>query len=91
MNSFNVACIFVKVKFVGYVSNMYIVRLRLELSCNMVGLGIEFGSYFVSLGPINMRALSCNRETTWRLVWAAALPRWCPDAGVAAVYGEERP
>jgi hypothetical protein len=22
-------------------------------------------------------------------VWAAALPRWCPDAGVAAVIGEE--
>jgi len=33
------------------------VRLRLELCCNMVGLGIELGSYFVSLGPINMRAL----------------------------------
>ncbi|KAF8673344.1 hypothetical protein HU200_048904 [Digitaria exilis] len=28
---------------------------------------------------------------TWRLVWAAALPRWCPDASVATVYGEERP
>ena len=38
-------------------------------------LGIEFELYFVSLGPINMRALLCNRETTWRLVWAAAWPR----------------
>ena len=68
-------------------SNMCTVQLRLELSCNMIGLGIEFGSYFVSLEPINMRALSCNRETAWRLVW----PRWCPDASVAAVYGEKRP
>ena len=76
---------------VGYVSNMYTVRLRLELSCNMVGLGTEFGSYLVSLRPINMMALPCNRETTWRLVWAAAWPRWCPDAGVAAIDGEERP
>ena len=65
MDDFKVACIFVKVEFVGYMSNMCTVRLRLELSCNMVGLGIEFGSYFVSLGPINMRALPCNRETTW--------------------------
>ena len=55
-------------------------------------LGIEFDeSYFVFLGPINMRALPCNRETTSRLVWAAAWPRWCPDASVAAVYREERP
>jgi len=46
-------------------------------------LRIEFGSYFVSLGPINMRALPCNRETTW-----AATPQWCPDAGVAADYEE---
>ena len=91
MDGFKVACIFAKVEFVGYVSNKCTIRLRLELSCNMVGLGIEFGSYFVSLGPINMRALPCTREMIWRLVWAAALPRWCPDAGVAAVYGEERP
>ena len=91
MDDFKVACIFVKVEFVGYMSNMCTVRLRLELSCNMVGLGIEFGSYFVSLGPINMRVLPCNSEMTWRLVWAAALPRWCPDAGVAVVFGEERP
>ena len=34
-------------------------------------LGIEFGSYFVSLGPINMRALPCNRDMIWWLVWAA--------------------
>jgi hypothetical protein len=26
-----------------------------------------------------------------RLVWVAALPRWCPDADVAAVDEEERP
>ena len=54
-------------------------------------LGIEFELYFVSLGPINMRALPCNHETTWWLVWAVAWPRWRPDADVAAVYGEERP
>ena len=88
MDDFN---IFAKVEFVGYVSNMCTVQLRLELSCNFGRLGTEFESYFVSLGPINMRALPCNWETTWRLVWAAALPRWCPDAGIAAVYGEERP
>ena len=90
MDGLKMTCIFAKVEFVGYVSNMCTVRLRLELSCNMVGLGIEFGSYFVSLGPINMRALPCNRETTWRLVWVAAWPWWCPDAGIADVYGEER-
>ena len=70
---------------------MCTVRLRLELSCNIVGLGIEFESYFVSLMLINIRAQPYNRETTWRLVWAAVLPRWCPDADVAADYGEERP
>ena len=69
---------------------MCIIQLQLELRCNFGRLGIEFGSYFVSLGSINIRALPCNREMTWRLVWAAALPRWCPGAGVAAVYEEER-
>ena len=64
MNGFKVACIFAKVEFVGYVSNMCTVWLRLELSCNFCRLGIEFGSYFISLGLINMRALPCNRETT---------------------------
>ena len=91
MDGLKMTCIFAKVEFVGYVSNMCTVRLRLELSCNFGRLGIEFESYFVSLGPINMRALPCNRETIWRLVWAAAWPRWCPNAGVAAVYREERP
>ena len=72
--------------YVGYVSNMCTVQLRLELSCNFGRLEIEFESYFVSLGPINMRALPYNRETTWRLVWGAALPCWCSDGGVATVY-----
>ena len=62
MDGFKLACIFAKVEFVEYVSNMCTVRLRLELSYGR--LGIEFESYFVSLGPINMRALPCNRETT---------------------------
>ena len=65
MDSFKVPCIFTKVEFVGYVSNMCTVRLRLELSCKFGRLVIEFGSYFVSLGPINMRALPYNHETTW--------------------------
>ena len=91
MDGFKVACIFAKVEFVRYVSNMCTVRLQLELSCNYGRLGVEFESYFISLGTINMRALPCNSETTWRLVWAAAWPRRCPDAGVTAVYGEERP
>ena len=64
--------------------------VTIELESLFGRLGIEFGSYFVSLGPINMRALPCNRETTWRLVWEVALPWRCSDAGVAAVYGEER-
>ena len=51
--------------YVGYVSNMCTVQLRLELSCNFGRLEIEFESYFVSLGPINMRTVPCNRETTW--------------------------
>ena len=44
---------------------MCTVRLRLELSCKFDRLGVEFGSYFVSLGSINRRALPCNREMTW--------------------------
>ena len=44
---------------------MCIIQLQLELRCNFGRLGIEFGSYFVSLGPINMRALPYNRETAW--------------------------
>jgi hypothetical protein len=32
-----------------------------------------------------MRPPCCNRETTWRLVWATARPRDRSDAGVAAV------
>jgi len=71
MDGFKVVCIFAKVEFVGYVSNMCTIRLRLELCCNFGRLGIEFGSYFVSLGPINMRALPCNRDMIWWLVWAA--------------------
>ena len=74
MDGFKVACIFAKLEFVGYVSNICTVRLRLKLSCKFGRLEIEFGSYFISLGPINMRALLCNREMTWRLVWAAAWP-----------------
>ena len=91
MDGFKVACIFAKVEFVRYMSNMCTVRLLLELSCIMVGLGIEFGSYFVSLEPINTRALPCNHARTWRLVWVVVWPRWCLYAGVAAVYREERP
>ena len=37
MDGFKVACIFAKVEFVEYVSNMCTVRLRLELSYNLVG------------------------------------------------------
>ena len=36
MDSFKVACIFTKVEFIGYVSNMCIVWLQLDLSCNLV-------------------------------------------------------
>ena len=61
MDGFKVACIFAKVEFVRYVSNMCTIRLRLKLSCNMVGLGIEFGSYFVSLGPINTMQTSLKK------------------------------
>jgi hypothetical protein len=86
MDGFKVAYIFAKVEFVRYISNMCTVRLRLKLSFNYDRLGIEFESLFVSLGPINMRVLPCNSETTWRLVWVAAWLRWCSN-----VYGEERP
>ena len=87
------ACIFAKVEFVGYVSNMCTVWLRLELSCKFGRLGIEFGLYFVSLGPINMRELPCNRETTWRFVWAAAggVAAVVPGCRCSCCLWEERP
>ena len=40
-----------------------LVTIRLELLFGR--LGIEFGSYFVFIELINMRALPYNRETAW--------------------------
>ena len=64
MDNFKVECIFANVEFVGYMSNMCTVQLRLELSYGR--LGIEFESYFVSLGPINMSyRVTVRRLGSW--------------------------
>ncbi|KAF8673343.1 hypothetical protein HU200_048903 [Digitaria exilis] len=53
----------------------------------LCGVEVYYGGVDDVLGKTDD---SVDFDTTWRVVWAAALPRWCTDAGVAAVYGEER-